>query len=126
MTVSRYFLDSSIWIDYFLGEDSKIKEIIDSEHFLFTSVISLFELKKKIIKENIAKEKIEQFLSFMKERSIILKLDIQVCEYASELALKEKLHAMDALIYATSLLNKTTLVTKDNHFKNKEKVLLLK
>ena len=126
MTVSRYLLDSSAWLSYFFAENNQIKEIIDGENFLFTSVISLFEIKKKLIKDKLVKEKIEKFINFIKEKSIILKLDINICEIASEISIKEELHAIDSLIYSTSILNKTKLITGDNDFRNKDNVILLK
>jgi len=126
MTVSRYLLDSSAWLSYFFAENNQIKEIIDGENFLFTPVISLFEIKKKLIKDKLVKEKIEKFINFIKEKSIILKLDINICEIASEISIKEELHAIDSLIYSTSILNKTKLITGDNDFRNKDNVILLK
>ena len=44
MTASK-FLDSSAWLSYFYAEGKEIKEYIESEDLLFTSVISLLEIK---------------------------------------------------------------------------------
>src|SRR3989344_3196035 len=126
MTVSRYLIDSSAWLSYFFAENNQIKEVIDGENFLFTSVISLFEIKKKLIKDKLIEEKTEKFINFIKEKSIILKLDINICEIASEISIKEELHAIDSLIYSTSILNKTKLITGDNDFRNKDNVILFK
>ena len=48
------FLDSSIWISYFF--DGLYKEIIDGDNALLVSSLSLFEIKKKLIKEKISNE----------------------------------------------------------------------
>ena len=126
MTVSRYLLDSSAWLSYFFAENNQIKEVIDGENFLFTSVISLFEIKKKLIKDKLIEEKTEKFINFIKEKSIILKLDINICESAAEISIKEGLYAVDSLIYSTSISNKTKLITGDNDFRNKDNVILFK
>jgi len=126
MTVSRYLLDSSAWLSYFFAENNQIKEVIDGENFLFTSVISLFEIKKKLIKDKLIEEKIEKFINFIKEKSITLKLDINICESAAEISIKKGLHAIDSLIYSTSISNKTKLITGDNDFRNKDNVILFK
>ena len=46
------FLDSSAWLSYLFAENDEIKEIIDSDG-LYTSVISLFEIRRKFLREKI-------------------------------------------------------------------------
>jgi predicted nucleic acid-binding protein len=38
-------LDSSIWLAYFFAEREVVKELIDSNEILYTSSLSLFEVK---------------------------------------------------------------------------------
>ena len=64
-------------------------------------------------------------LSYIKEKSIITKLEQDICEKAAEISLKNKLHAIDSLIYTASLINNCILVTGDNHFKNLERVIII-
>ena len=49
MIVSRYFVDSSVWLGYFIGDMPQAKDIIESDALLVTSVISLHEIYKKFI-----------------------------------------------------------------------------
>lgn len=70
-------------------------------------------------------DKIFTLLSYIKERSILVKLDQKICEEAAELSIKEKLHAVDSLIYLSSLLNNCTLITADKDFKDLEKVIII-
>ena len=125
LTESKYFLDSSAWISYFFAENKEIKNIIDSQNIFLTSVISLFEIKRRLVRDELDKYKISMILSYIKERSIITKLEQDICEKAAEISLKNKLHAIDSLIYTTSLINNCILVTGDNHFKNLEKVIII-
>ena len=122
---SKYFLDSSAWISYFFAESKEIKNIIDAPNIILTSVISLFEIKRKLVRDELDKYKISMILSYNKEKSIIIKLEQDICEKAAEISLKNKLHAIDSLIYTTSLINNCILVTGDNHFKNLEKVIII-
>ena len=125
-TESRYFLDSSAWLSYFFAENEELKSIIDSDSVLFTSVISLFEIKRKLIKEKIDINKIHSILSYIKEKSIIVRIEQDVCEKAAEISVKDKLHATDSLIYTASLVNNCIFVTGDQDFKNMKDVIIIK
>ena len=125
-TESRYFLDSSAWLSYFFAENEELKGIIDGGSVLFTSVISLFEIKRKLIKEKIDMNKIHSTLSYIKEKSIIVRIEQDVCEKAAEISIKEKLHTTDSLIYTSSVINNCIFVTGDQDFKNIKEVLLIK
>jgi len=125
MTGSKYFLDSSAWLSYFFSENKEIKVIIDSTNVLFTSVISLFEIKRKALRDRTESNRIEGIMSFIKEKSIIARIDQDICEKAAELSIEEKIPAIDSLIYTSSLANNTILITGDSHFKNLEKVKLI-
>ena len=122
---SKYFLDSSAWISYFFAENREIKNIIDAPNIFLTSVISLFEIKRTLVRDELDKYKILMILSYIKEKSRITKLEQDICEKAAEISLKNKLHAIDSLIYTASLINNCILVTGDNHFKNLEKVIIV-
>lgn len=125
MTESRYFLDSSAWISYFFAENEGVKSIIDNNNVLFTSVISIFEVKRKLLRDKVEKIRVSGVLYFIKEKSIIAKLDQDVCEKAAEISLAHKIPAIDSLIYTSSLTNNSILVTEDRHFKDLEKVRLI-
>jgi len=125
LTESKYLLDSSAWISYFFAENKEIKNIIDAPNILLTSVISLFEIKRKLLRNKLDKYKLSTLLSYIKEKSLITKLEQDICEKAAQISLKERLHAIDSLIYTTSLINNCILVTGDHHFKNLEKVTII-
>ena len=125
MTESRYFLDSSTLVSYFFAENEEIKSIVDNTNVLFTSIISLFEIKRKLLRDNVEKNKVMEILSFIKEKSIIIKIDQDICEKAAEISIEEKIPAIDSLIYTSSSINNAILVTLDSHFKNLEKVMVI-
>src|SRR3989344_6869320 len=111
MTDSK-FIDSSIWIEYFIY--SKFQEIIKSEEFLLTSVLSLFEIKRKLERLKIKKEDVEKSIKFIESKSIIILIDSQTAKHAAEMSIKYNLAAIDALIYSSSVEQNATLVTMDH------------
>ncbi len=125
MTESRYFLDSSAWVSYFFAENEEIKSIVDNTNILFTPIISLFEIKRKLLRDNVENSRVIEILSFIKEKSIIIKIDQDICEKAAEISVKEKIPAIDSLIYTSSLANNAILITGDSHFKSLEKVRVI-
>lgn len=117
-------LDSSIWIA-FAVEDRKF-DILQSEEKIFTSCLSIFEIKRKLLKDKIEEGKISKIIDFIKKRSIVLQIDENIAEKASEISLEKNLHAMDSFIYSSAISNNLTLVTLDNDFRNLKDVQVLK
>ena len=115
-------LDSSIWLDYFYNGNHK--DIIDSDEIILLSVISIFEIKKKLSLKN-EQNKVEIALRKVRERSLIIPLDIEISEKAVEISIKNKIPMADSLIYATAIIHKAIVLTKDSHFKKLEKVIFI-
>lgn len=133
MTDSK-FIDSSVWFGYFI--DSSFKEIIENYDInLFTSVLSLFEVKLKLLKEIhknknnkdlfVQEQKINLVLGFIKKRSFIIPINEEIANDAAEISIKNKIAAIDSLIYASAIKNKTILVTLDNDFRGLDNVTIL-
>ena len=123
MTDSK-LMDSSVWIAYLV--DSSFSEVFESDEILFLSVLSLFEIRKIFTKQKIAPEQITKSIEAIKKRSFLINVDANISELAAEISGRNKLPALDALIYASALKNNAELVTLDNDFRNLEKVRILK
>jgi len=122
MTGSK-LIDSSVWLSYFLN--GEFQNIIESEEIIFLSALSIFEIKKKLSKNNFPHSKISESLEFIKKRSIIVPINVEIAEKAAEISLNHNLPAADSLIYSTSLLNDSILHTIDNDFRGLKGVLIL-
>ncbi len=122
MTDSK-LLDSSVWLEYLFN--GQFKEIIESDSLLMVSSISLFEIKRKLLKEKISLEKVNGGVEFVKERSLVIPLNAEIADKAAEVSLKQNLGAMDALIYTTAVLSNVTFVTKDNDFRGLKNTTVL-
>ena len=117
------FLDSSVWLDYFIN--GKHKEIIESDSNLFTSILSIFETKKKLLKINYEVNDVNKALAFLKRRSLIVPLNIEIIEKAVDISLKHKLATIDSLIYSSSMSQSTKFLTLDRDFTNLPEAVIL-
>ena len=126
VTGERLFLDSSAWLSYFLAENDLSRKFIEGGRYLImTSVLSIVEIKRKMLMRNAKEPKIEGFLDFIKSRGLVIVLDEKICRNAAEVSLKRKLHTVDSLIYSSAMLSNATLVSGDNHFKGLDNVIIL-
>ena len=116
--------DSSAWIEYFSGSElgQIVRSYIDEENVIYTSSISLMEIKSKYQRE---KMHWNDIIKFIIDSSIIVEIDDTLALAAADFRTKSKLHSMDAIIYATSSLTKSKLITKDAHFKPLKNVIML-
>lgn len=125
MTDSKYFFDSSAWLSFFLSASQKVRTYLEDRNIILTSVLSLFEIKRKLLKEKVPLEKIEKTMAIIKSRSIVVELGSDVCDRAATLSVEHKLPALDSLIYTAALSNNAPLVTLDHDFENVDCVILL-
>lgn len=122
MTDSK-LLDSSIWIAFVI---KKIHlSLIESNDKLYLSILSLFEIKNRLLKDKIPPQDIIKTIEFIKKRSIILPVTINIAEKAAELSANEQIPAIDSLIYTTSLFNNSQFITMDNDFRNLKDAIVL-
>lgn len=119
MTDSR-FIDSSIWIDYLLYGNHK--DLILSERILLSSVLSLIEVKKRLLRLGFGEHIAKQSIAFIKQRSIIVPIDQEIVDKTIEAIDEKSLSMVDALIYASALNSKSPLVSMDNDFRGLKNV----
>ena len=121
MTVT---FDSSAWIEYFAGTKlgSIVKDILDSKELIYTPSIGLLEIKHKYQKEN---RKWKNRIEFICDRSLVIDLNPEISLFAADIKNKFNLYNIDAIIYASAQKMRSKLITKDNHFKNLNDVIML-
>lgn len=117
MKVTEYkLLDSSAWLALFHEENLKVRDIVEDKIILFTSALSIFEIKKRLIRLNLKEERVNEILDFVRKRSIIIELTDELAEKAVLVSTKYKLGAIDSLIYATASAVNALLVSGDKDF----------
>ena len=114
MTVSN-LIDSSVWIAYLF--EGRYKKVIEIEKTDYLSVISLFEIKRKLEQRELSPELIKEKIEYIKKRALIIPVDEIIAEKAATISLEHNLAASDSIIYATALINKAELLTLDNDFR---------
>lgn len=126
VTDTKIFLDSSIWLGYFIGNIPETKKYIDSkETILFTSIISIHEIYKRLKKLGKSEKEILNSISFIENNSIIVNLAKGIAIEAVHNCEKHKLHTIDSLIYSSAMHANAKFVTADNDFKNAPKAIIL-
>ena len=126
VTGFNLFLDSSVWLGYFLGNIPETKEIVDSEQtILFTSVISIHEVFKGLKKFGANEEEARQAINLIEDNSIIVGLSKEAALAAVGNCEKYRLHTIDSLIYSSAMETGTTLVTADKGFKKAPKTRII-
>lgn len=122
-----YVIDSYPWIEYYLGEDTSLKLLIETKN-IATPALVIAELSDKFTREN---ENFDGFFQFINSRSKIIPLTAQIAVDSGKFKLKmRKKHKQfglaDSIIYLTAKLNNSILLTGDFHFKGLDSVEFLK
>ena len=117
-------LDTSLWVSYFIK--NLFTEIIDSSEIFLLSAISLFEIKKKFLKDKLDKKEVQKIIEFVRKKSIIKDVSEEIAEKAAEISIEKELPLADSIVYTTALSNNSELLTADNDFRNLEKCRVFK
>ncbi len=127
LTEYRKLIDSSVWLDYFLLKSLTVRSLIHDEKFsLFSSAISLHEIKKKLLFSRKTPKEISDSLDFIKEKSFIVPVSEELCEKSAEDSVRLGLSMADSIIYRSALDNKAELITLDSHFTGRKGAVVLK
>ena len=127
MTDSRVLLDTSAWLSHLDSTDNgQVRAIVLSKAVIYVSVLSLFEVKRKLLKDKLSSGDVAAALDNILARCTPVELSQEICLTAAEHSVQHKLSAVDALIYATSESHLCTLITFDNDFRGLQNVKVLK
>ena len=116
-------IDSSVWISYLVNGDHK--DLIETQEKLLLATISIIEIRKKFNKLKISNKEISKKIDYIKKQSILISLDENIADKASEIVIEKKIPVADSIIYASALANNAILITLDNDFRNLKNVKVL-
>ena len=110
-------LDTCIWIEALAGSPAGLRYqlLLANPQDLIVSTLVVFELRKWLLR-TLTEPAADQIMVLL-HSTTILAPDESTALHAAELCATHKLHAMDALIYATALGANAELITCDAHFK---------
>jgi predicted nucleic acid-binding protein len=109
-------VDSSGWIEYFLGRPnaSFFRPVIHDTSKLLVPTVCLLEVIRYVTRA--ASRDAAQEAAAQMQRAAVISLDEELAHLAARLGLKHKLPLADAIVYATSQAHKATLYTQDEDF----------
>ena len=64
-------------------------------------------------------------MEFIKKRSLVIPISAEIAEKGVEFSLANGLSIIDSLIYTTSVLNDSILITMDNDFRGLKNAIIL-
>jgi len=108
-------VDSVGWLAYFKGDllAASYRPYIQQQQDLICPTIIIYEVMKKVesdLGRQIAARAVAQLLN-----TSIIPLDASLAAAAARMSITHKLPMADAIIYATAVIHKATLVTSDAH-----------
>jgi predicted nucleic acid-binding protein len=111
-------VDSSLWVEYFADGPlaDKAEKCIEPLETCIVPAMVTYELVKWS-RRNFNPEMAIDVLSILTDCHVAA-MDTKVAAEAALLSIEHKLHATDAIIYATAQLSDARLFTCDAHFKN--------
>lgn len=105
-------VDSSAWIEYLADTEraNLYSKVIENSEQLIVPVITIYEVFKKVLREN-GEDLAIQIASLMQSGQVV-DLDTSLALEAAQF----KLPLADSLIYATAVRHDARLWTQDEHF----------
>lgn len=125
--MSGLCIDSSGWLEYFVdGQHAKTyRKYLESRQPVRTPSLVLFEVYKKITRERSETDGLLAITQIVERSEAIVPLDERLALFAADVSLQWKLAMADAIIYASALHHKATLITSDRHFEGLDGVVLV-
>ncbi len=119
-------VDSTGWIEFFSEGPQALEyaKYLKDLSKIVTPTIVIYEVYKKIKRDRTEEEALLA-VSLMK-KTAVTSLEESIDLLAADLSLKYHLPMADAMVYATAVENNAQLITSDAHFKDLEKVILIK
>ncbi len=110
-------LDSCAWAEALTGSPTGqvFRPLLARPEALLMSSLVMYEVSKWLTRTMDSQTVDEAMVTLLSIRVVAPESSIAL--HAAELSVTYKLHALDALIYATALEHKAQLVTCDAHFK---------
>ena len=111
-------IDSSFWIEFFIGtkNGAKIISLLENEDEILVPAIVITEVYKKFLNDST----IEIATSILRKLSTfkIVTFDYELSVLSATLSKEYKLPLADSIIYATAMKHNAEIYTFDKHFEN--------
>ncbi len=116
-------IDSSLWIEFFLGSGygDIVRKLLINEKNVIVPTIIITEVYKKFLGETTQDlaQTILDFLLSLRTMDLSVELSIN----SAQIGKMHKLSLADSIIYATTINTNSTLYTMDKHFRELPNVI---
>jgi len=127
--MNRYVVDSWIWVEYFEGDNPKIKGILENEHNeIYTNVITVSEVVSIAKRKNKDADEIFKALTSLSkifESNLLFYKQVGILHAEIKKKIKD-FGLADAFVLATARMLKAKILTGDPHFKGFKEAILIK
>nr|AGS53083.1 PIN domain protein [uncultured bacterium contig00036] len=115
-------IDSSLWMEYFLGNDIdfSIRSAIVNIDSLIVPTICVYEVYRKMLTEK--DSSVAYVLAGIMRKGKIVDITCDIALLAAGLSKQHGLPMADSIIYATAKINNAILWTQDQHFRHLDAV----
>lgn len=122
-----FVIDTWVWVEYYLGEDSRVNDYIENDTVdLFTSTITLTEMIKFLHQKGEEPENIRTVVAEIGVRSLVLPVTESIAILAGEYRSEGfKGGIADTIILATARSGGHTVVTGDPHFRGLDDAIFI-
>jgi len=113
-------IDSSLWMEYFLGTDIdiSIRNAVTDTDNLIVPVICIYEVYRKMQTESVSADVLAEVM----QKGKVIDVNYSVAVLAAKLSKQYSLPMADSIIYATAKMNDAVVWTQDRHFENLDSV----
>ncbi len=125
------FIDSSAWIEYFMGTKKgiEVKKVIDGPSMTYTSPTVIAEVYSKSIRTD-GPKKADERVNFILDRCVFVATDEKIAMTAGKIhgEMKPQIKEFglaDAFILASANSRGVKILTGDSHLKHLEDILFL-
>ncbi len=119
-------VDTSAWIEWLTGSATgkKIGKILPAKENCIVPTIVQLELSKWLHRE-LGEGEADRVIAYT-QKCVVVALDTSIALLAADLHREHKLATADAIVYATAIHERATLITCDSHFENLADVNLIR
>ena len=118
-------VDSWAWIEYLKGSfaGEKAKEVIENNNRLLLATINVSEIYRFLL-ENMPSSA-EKLMQFVLKSSFVIPLETSTALKAARIKHEKKMGLADAIVLATAIENKASVLTGDDDFKKIQNIIYI-